>query len=215
MDEKFRISDLIVSILIIYFVISYAVQLFCPLDAEVRHLLVIYDFGACIYFLIDWFMRFSRSENRPRFAWRNSLDFIVSLPIVELFHYIGFLKILQIARLVRLFKLFTSLSRVRSAKKLGVAQIMKMLAPLLFVVLMIISPILVLLFERNSGGSIDTAVDAIWWTYCTISTIGYGDLFPITIAGRAVAVVVSVGGIAIFGMISAILVNLILKKVQK
>ncbi len=209
------VSDTLVSILIVYVIVSYCMLAFGNLDAEMRKLLLYYDICACVYFLFDWFVRFFQSDNRKRFAYRNSLDFIVSLPIVEVFHYIGFLKIMQFMRIFRLMKLFTSLDRIRGISKVNRAQLLKVVGSVIFVVLMIISPILMLMVERPAGGNIDSASDAIWWTYCTISTIGYGDLYPITGIGRLIAIGVSIGGIALFGMVSALLVNFVLTHMRK
>ncbi len=62
---------------------------------------------------------------------------------------------------------------------------------------------LVTLFERGAGGSIRGFGDALWWAATTITTVGYGDVAPITPEGRAVAVFLMVVGIALFGVLTA------------
>lgn len=62
---------------------------------------------------------------------------------------------------------------------------------------------LTLIFEEGSGGPIRTVGDALWWAVETITTVGYGDMYPVTAAGRIVAAVVMAIGIALFGVITA------------
>jgi voltage-gated potassium channel len=63
---------------------------------------------------------------------------------------------------------------------------------------------LVLLFERNAPGSnIHSYHDALWWAVVTVTTVGYGDRFPVTEGGRAVAVVLMFVGIGLIGTLTA------------
>src|SRR5215207_8332089 len=62
---------------------------------------------------------------------------------------------------------------------------------------------LVLLFEEGSGGTINGFGDALWWVITTITTVGYGDTYPITPAGRVVGALVMLVGIVLFGVLTA------------
>jgi voltage-gated potassium channel len=75
-----------------------------------------------------------------------------------------------------------------------------------FLTIMIASPMIILDVEAGVG-NIKTAEQALWWSYCTLSTIGYGDFFPVTSLGRIVAIVVSVGGISLFGLVSGLIIQ--------
>jgi voltage-gated potassium channel len=55
--------------------------------------------------------------------------------------------------------------------------------------------------------SITTFGDALWWTMTTISTVGYGDRYPVTVEGRLVAVSLMVAGIALLGVVTASLAS--------
>lgn len=57
--------------------------------------------------------------------------------------------------------------------------------------------------EAGSGGPIDNFNDALWWAVTTITTVGYGDTYPVTDAGRVAASVMMVVGIALFGVLTA------------
>lgn len=75
---------------------------------------------------------------------------------------------------------------------------------LIVLVLNLIAAAMVLEFERgNPDANIASYPDALWWAVTTITTVGYGDRFPMSSAGRAVAVVLMIAGIAMFGVITA------------
>ena len=62
---------------------------------------------------------------------------------------------------------------------------------------------LVAVFERDSGGSIKDFGDAIWWAMATVTTVGYGDVLPITPEGRGIAVFLMVIGIVFYSILTA------------
>lgn len=62
---------------------------------------------------------------------------------------------------------------------------------------------LVYLAERGGDGSIQTLPDALWWASATITTVGYGDVYPKTPAGRGIAVLLMLIGISLFGLLTA------------
>jgi voltage-gated potassium channel len=57
--------------------------------------------------------------------------------------------------------------------------------------------------ERGGDGPIQTYPDALWWAAATITTVGYGDVFPKTPAGRGIAVLLMLIGISVFGLLTA------------
>lgn len=79
---------------------------------------------------------------------------------------------------------------------------------LLVVVLVFLAAGFELSVERHAlRSNIHTFPDALWWAVTTITTVGYGDRFPVTAAGRGIAVVLMVGGIALFGIVTATLAS--------
>jgi voltage-gated potassium channel len=59
-------------------------------------------------------------------------------------------------------------------------------------------------FEQHAGGAnIHNYGDALWWAIVTVTSVGYGDRYPVTAAGRGVAVVLMLTGIGLVGVLSA------------
>ncbi len=81
------------------------------------------------------------------------------------------------------------------------------------IVVIFIAADVVLFFERmNPKANIDTFEDAVWWSFVTFSTLGYGDKYPITFGGRSVAVLLMTLGFALFSIIVAGAVSFFMKK---
>ncbi len=72
---------------------------------------------------------------------------------------------------------------------------------------------LVLLFEEKAAGSnIHSYPDALWWAIVTVTTVGYGDRFPVTAGGRAVAVILMLVGIGLIGVLTATVASVFVKE---
>jgi voltage-gated potassium channel len=72
---------------------------------------------------------------------------------------------------------------------------------------------LVLLFEENAKGSnIHNYPDALWWAIVTVTTVGYGDRFPVSEGGRIVAVVLMLVGIGLIGVLTATVASVFIKE---
>jgi voltage-gated potassium channel len=81
--------------------------------------------------------------------------------------------------------------------------------------LVIIAATIVATVERGPLATIHSFADALWWSVVTITTVGYGDMVPVTWGGRAVAVVLMLGGIAFFSGVTANLASFLIKRKDK
>jgi voltage-gated potassium channel Kch len=78
---------------------------------------------------------------------------------------------------------------------------------------LVIGAWLVLLFEENAKGSnIHNYPDALWWAIVTVTTVGYGDRFPVTGGGRTVAVILMLVGIGLIGVLTATVASVFIKE---
>ena len=114
-----------------------------------------------------------------------------------------FLRLLRVARAARALRLVTLLGRAATTARaiLRTHGLQNVLVAGL--VLVLVSAAATTFFERGSGGTIASYPDALWWAATTITTVGYGDTFPVTGAGRGVGVFLMVLGISLFGTITA------------
>jgi voltage-gated potassium channel len=72
-------------------------------------------------------------------------------------------------------------------------------AVLIAILMIIFSSIAILQVENDPNSNIKNAEDALWWSFVTITTVGYGDKFPVTTEGRIIAMVLMTVGVGLFG----------------
>jgi voltage-gated potassium channel len=138
------------------------------------------------------------------------IDLVSSLPAVEWLRWGRLFRVVRILRALRSFNAVAEHFALDPAKgTFGAVTIMSTLAALF-------ATIAVLHFERGvPGANIQTTGDALWWAFATITTIGYGDRFPVTGAGRTVAVLLVVCGLSIFGTFTALVASFFVGQGQK
>jgi len=155
-------------------------------------------------FLLEWGLKFSLTPWRLDFIKRNIPNLvIIALPVLEPLGFIRSLELIKMERLARLGAFFSkSLKELRLVlrrHKLGYA--------LATTVLLVFTAAgLVVRFEKAAPAgqrTINTLADGLWWAVTTVTTIGYGDTYPITAAGRVAAVFLIVAGIVFFSLLTA------------
>ena len=186
---------------------AIAAETFFKLPTEVTRILQGVDNLACALFFIDFVVRFRAAESKLQFMKWGWIDLVASIPNVEVLRVGRFVRVLRVLRLLRgirsLHRLLAILfvSRTRG----GVASVVMMAF-----LLVTFSSIAILFCETDSSSNIKTAGDAVWWSMTTVTTVGYGDRYPVTAAGRIVASVLMIGGMGLFGTLSGIVASVFL-----
>ena len=112
------------------------------------------------------------------------------------------------ARVVRVFRVLRGLRATKIAAGLVLqrrAENTILAASLVALLLIVFCSVAVLHFEVDPESNIKTAEDAIWWAFATITTVGYGDRYPVTSEGRFVAAILMTAGVGLFGTFSGFL----------
>lgn len=163
-------------------------------------ILQVADFGICLLFLADFVLQFARAKNRRQyfFTW-GWIDLVSSIPVIDAARWGRLVRILRIFRILRAARLVTSLVVHRKAENAA------LVASMVALMLLTFASIAILHFETAAESNIATAGDAIWWAFATITTVGYGDRYPVTAEGRLVAIVLMSAGVGLFGTLSAFL----------
>ena len=79
------------------------------------------------------------------------------------------------------------------------------------ILIVVFSSIGILIVENDVNSNIKTAEDAIWWAYVTVTTVGYGDKFPVTTEGRFIAIILMSTGVGLFGTFSGFIASWFVK----
>lgn len=173
------------------FAVAYAVPIVRPdAGAEVKWWCETVEWGVWGVFALDYVIRLLLAERRREFVRSHWLDLCaVVLPMIQP---------LRLLRLVATLLLVGQRARMASQIRLTTYVGGSVIGLLMFGSLAVLS------VERDSPeGNIDTLGDAVWWSFTTMTTVGYGDHAPTTGLGRVLAVGLMLSGIALLGVVTA------------
>ncbi len=202
-----RISALqvVTLILSVYVIIALFLQSVFSLTPETNAFLDRIDFYVCLVFLTDFFVRLYNAPSKAAFLKWGWIDFISSFPMLDMFRFGRVVRIIRIFRLLRAFRsskiLLNYFLRDRKTTSFAAVAIISFM-------LVVFSSIAMLQFETSPDANIKTPVDAFWWAYVTITTVGYGDKFPLSTEGRIVAAILMTAGVGLFGIFTGFVASL-------
>jgi voltage-gated potassium channel len=196
--------ELFIAALSIFSIVNILLVLL-PLQEGVKTVIEIIDTSLCAVFLADFFSRLLRARSKSdyflrQFGW---LDLLGSLP----FPGLRIARVFRVARVIRIIRRvgLKALYRQFVGDRAGSA-----LYAVLFLCLVVVqyASIFELVTQRYAPhANITSASDAVWYVIATITTVGYGDQYPVTNAGRIVGVVTMILGIGLFGVLTGFLAN--------
>ncbi|TYQ18264.1 UNVERIFIED_CONTAM: voltage-gated potassium channel [Acetivibrio alkalicellulosi] len=155
-------------------------------------------------FIVDYFIRLLLSNEKKLYFKQNIFDLVAIIPfsslfrVFRIFRLFRIIKMVKVTRLLKLSKLVVFF--VRATKRLQSFLQTNGFIYSLYITFgtIILGATAIYTFERNY--SINTFEDALWWSFVTTTTVGYGDISPETQSGRLVAVVLMIVGIGFLGM---------------
>ncbi|MDD1685414.1 ion transporter [Methanoregula sp.] len=206
-DPGYEIFIILVSVLS---VINLFITWIPGIDGDALNVLVVINFFLTIIFLADFLYRLFSAGSKTHYFFRDWgwADLLASIPA------------LRILRLFRIFKAYRLLHKYGT--RYIICQLKKhraesVLFIVIFCVMLVIESgaFLVLMAERSApDANITTASDAMWWVYVTITTVGYGDHYPVTSAGRMIGIGVMTMGVGLFGTLAGFIANKLLSPVS-
>jgi len=194
--------------LCVYVLAALAVEVLFDLNPETRIVLQHADTAICFFFLGDFLRSLWKAEKKLRYLYTwGWLDLLSSIPTVPFLRWGRAARIVRILRVLRGLRATRYLSTVLLKQRAQCA----FWATLLFALLVVIfGSIAILHLEASPEASIASASDALWWSIVTMTTVGYGDLYPVTGAGRLLAALLMASGILLFGTFTAVAASALL-----
>jgi voltage-gated potassium channel len=180
-------------------------------DSEVKRLLLIFDWGFCVVFFIDFLHNFFTADRKLRYLYTwGPFDLASSIPVMAHFRIARFAGLFRVLRIIRSIRILSQVYRRDKAASIVAMMMMGGIAIIIGV------SVAVLHVERVApNASIKTGQDAAWWGVVTVSTVGYGDLVPVTPTGRVLAVVLMVVGIGLFATFAGAIANIFIRQVER
>ena len=162
-------------------------------------------------FVVDYGWRFFLSRGKWRFIIENIFDLLAILPLNAIFTVFRLGRIFRLARLTKLLKLTRLLRIIGLTGKLE-RKISRFLRTNGLIYILYVNIFIVLV-----GSSILSVVeeksfsDSLWWALVTVTTVGYGDIVPVSLFGKWIAVLLMLVGIGTIGMLTSALTNFFVK----
>ena len=184
------------------FLVLFSVQVLARPQGSDAYVLWLIGWIVWGLFILDYVVRLYLASNRWHWFLRHLLDFaIVALPLV------------RPLRLLRLLVLIEVLQRA-----IGDAFRGRIVVYTVSGVLLLIYTSSLAVFDKERflpGATINSFGKALWWSITTVTTVGYGDVYPVTNTGRIIAVLLMIGGISLVGVVTAALASWIIERVSE
>lgn len=197
--------ELFVVIITFLSLVSVTVLLIIPLPEQVEFIILQINFVVCILFLFDFLRSLIQAKYKLgylRWGWMDLLGGIPFLPPAV--YYVRLARIVRGVRRIRKVRA----AEIRYQFTGQQAQTALLSTTLIALIVVFFASVLVLNVESQTpGGNIVTGDDALWWALVTISTVGYGDLFPVSETGRFIAGIVIIVGVALYSVIVSFLAS--------
>ncbi|MGY5540245.1 potassium channel family protein [Vibrio brasiliensis] len=178
--------------------------LFFPLAPETRQVFIGLDFIICSIFILQLSIDMIRATDRVQFLKRHWIDFLASIPMIEPLRFARIFHIMRVILVIRSSRYLLK-QLLNNRRETTLASIL-----LLMVVLLTVGSSMMLFIEGSDpDANIQTGGDALWWALVTISTVGYGDHYPVTNSGKLLASGLIICGVGLFGMITGLITSLI------
>ena len=197
-----RLWNSILTFLAIAFLVSYSYPAFVEeISTSVQSILDTVQWVSWIAFAADLLVGVLAAESKVHFLKRHPLEILAVL--------LPFLRPLRLLRFISFGTLV--FEKVNLGKSIAIS--FKVIVTALF--LTYLAGIEITLAERGEpGATIQNVGDGFWWAITTLTTVGYGDIYPTTTEGRFIAVGLMVSGICVLGVISATVAAWFVKMTQ-
>lgn len=218
--------------LIVLNVVAVMLETVKSIHDPYAHFFRIFDMVSVFIFTIEYVLRLWSCNHEPKYAhsFHGRLKYALSLyALIDLIAILPFyihvvvgldLRVLRILRLLRFFRLFRLTAYMKSARlvrdvfRTRANDLKLSLVIILF--LIIIASCLLYFAEHQAQPAVFSSIPAtIWWAIITVTSVGYGDMIPITVLGRVFTSVIALAGLAIFALPAGIITAGFLDELNK
>ena len=170
-------------------------------DPEMDQVLEIVNAALSLILIADFCFRLFTVDVKSRYFFRNYgwLDLLGSIPI----YWMPFFRLLRILRVLRFFKQTGAVRIIRDFRSKPASSVLAVVSFLVLVVIQLGSYLVIGAESRAAEANIVKPLDALWWALVTVTTVGYGDKYPVTNLGRIIGALVILLGVIMFSVLTS------------
>lgn len=193
-----RLTSMPLIVASVLFIIAYSLQVILDLQGVAHTVADAIMTATWVIFAVDYGVRLALAPHRAQWFRTHLFDFVVV--------------VLPALRPLRLLKALTVVRTLHRTAGAALRSNIALYGVSAAGILIWIASLAVLDAERRDpDANIVTFIDAMWWSFVTITTVGYGDFYPVTLWGRIVAVLLMCGGVAVVGVVTATLASWVIE----
>lgn len=227
-----KIVNGFIIILIALNVIAVMLETVQSVLAAHREFFRVFDLVSVIIFSIEYILRAWSCNHDPRYKhsllgrlkYMVSTDALIDLVAILPFYIhvvvgldLRMLRVLRLLRFLRLFRLTAYMKSAKIVRNVFVKRANELkLSLVLILFLIIIASSLLYFAEHNAQPAVFSSIPAsIWWAVVTVTSVGYGDMVPVTVLGKILTGIISLSGLAIFALPAGIITAGFLEEIRK
>ena len=204
-----KLFDVILLAAILLSIIGVMLESVDEIDKKYHELIMAFEWGFTILFTIEYFFRIY-AVNRPLkyiFSFMGIVDLLAIIPtyLIFIFPAVHWMSVIRAIRLIRIFRIFKLSRYLRGAHTMQIALrssrpkiIVFLLSIMLFVIIL---GTLMYIIENSVGtNGFENIPNSIYWSIITLTTVGYGNIVPMTVLGKIVASFIMILGYGIIAV---------------
>lgn len=214
-----KVFDLAIQSLIVLSLISFSIETLPNLSTPTRQWLRYFEIFTVVIFTIEYILRILVADKKLKFifSFYGLIDLLAILPFYVM-HRVD-LRALRVFRLFRLFRIFKLLRYSRAIHRFYESFTMIKSELILFMIatlfLLFVSSVGIYYFEHPAQPEEFSSVfQCMWWSVATLTTVGYGDIYPITTGGKIFTFFILMIGLGIIAVPTALIASALTKCIQ-
>lgn len=218
-NKASKVFAIFIQVLILISIVTFTIETIPDLKPETRSILYAIEVFSVIVFSVEYLLRIYVAENKPKFIFSffGIIDFLAILPF-----YLSFGVDLRSLRALRFLRLFRILKLVRYNRAMNhftnaIKSSKEEIFLFLFVTLILIyfAAVGIYYFENQAQPEHFSSIfDSLWWAIVTLTTVGYGDVYPITVGGKVFTFFILLIGLGIVAIPTGIISSALTKSVD-
>lgn len=201
-----------ITLLIIYSVITYSLETLPGLSETTANFLYYSEIVVVIVFTLEYIFRIYLASNRLKFifSFYGIIDLVAILPFylttaIDLRAF-RLMRLLRLARLLKLVRYNSAIKRF--SKAILIAKEELIIFSFASLVLLYLAAVGIYHFEHYAQPDVFRSIfDSLWWAVCTLTTVGYGDVYPITTGGRIFTFMILMLGLGLIAVPTGIIAS--------